>query len=139
MLDAETYMFNKVEEALKERFSKIVVYSDEVAVPSKFPCVTFVEYNNYSYRQMQTGDNVEHYVHVSFQVNAYSNLQSAGKKQCKDMMDVVDDVMRSHGFLRRLNSPQENIQRNIHRRVARYSGIVAENGLVYKSSYEVEN
>ena len=138
MLSGEEYLTDTIKKALKAKFKGITFYSEEVAEPAAFPSVTFVEYNNYAVQQMQLGDNVEHYVHVSYQVNAYSNLRDGGKRQCKEIINVVDEIMRAHGFIRRLNSPQENMQRTIHRRVARYSGIIGENGLVYKSSFLVE-
>ena len=135
--DTETYVVDAVTSAVMEAFPTAVVYGEEVDSPSQFPCVTVEEYNNYSHKQTLTGDNSQRYVHVSYQINVYSNAKN-GKTVCKKIMTIVDQMMRTIGFLRTYNAPQPNMQRNIARRVARFNGIVdTVTGLVYKSVYQV--
>lgn len=136
--DTESYVVDRIIRLLMEYDPNIVVYNEEVESPARFPCVTIEEYNSYSHKQTLTGDNEERYIHVSYQINVYS-ITSDGKRQCKQIMGVIDREMRSIGFLRTYSAPEKNMQRNIFRRVARFNGIIdTVTGLVYKSVYFVE-
>ena len=136
--DTESYVVDRIVKMLLEYDPKILVYNEEVESPAGFPCVTIEEYNSYSHKQTLTGDNVERYIHVSYQVNVYSILKD-GKRQCKQIMGLIDREMRAIGFLRTYSAPEKNMQRNIFRRVARFNGIIdTVNGLVYKSVYFVD-
>ena len=69
-----------------------------------------------------------------YTVNVYSNLQDAlGKQQCKDIVATVDGYMFRKGFVRTANMPLSNIDKSISRRVARYTGVIGEDNLIYKS------
>lgn len=136
--DTESYVVDRIIRMLLEERPDVIVYNEEVSSPSRLPCVTIEEYNSYSHKQTLTGDNVERYIHVSYQVNVYS-IAKNGKQECKQIMNMIDREMRSIGFLRTYNAPESNMQRNIFRRVARFNGIIdTVNGLVYKSVYFVE-
>lgn len=132
MLDPENYIFTVLAETLRGTFSGIAVYGEEVPAPPIFPCVTCVESDNTIEADTLTGDGKEHFIRVMFSVNVYSNLQTGGKQQCKDIMSVVDQTMMGIGLRRTMNQPLDNLQHTISRRVARYEGRVGEDGLVYR-------
>lgn len=133
MLDPEGILFTEIASALREAFEGIRVYPEETESPAAFPCVTFVQSSNTTYRRSLTGDNVEHHVNLLFSANAYSNVTSGAKQQCKDMITVIDDIMRSYGFVRTMNDQMPNYERTISRRTARWSGILGADGYIYKS------
>lgn len=132
ILTAETYVFTEVAKMLRAKYPGIKVYGEEVDSPAGFPCVTIEESGNTSHLPTQTVNNVEHYANLMYTVNVYSNLPSDGKEQCKEILADVDLMMRNFGFLRTMNQPIPNFQKSIARRVARYTGILSENGLIYK-------
>lgn len=132
MLSGETYLFNGLATLLRATYSGIVIYGEETDAPAKFPCVTMVESDNTTHRASLTGDNKEHYVNLLYSINVYSNLQTGGKQDCQQIMETIDGFMREHGFMRTMNNPMPNIDRSISRRSARYTGILSEQGLVYK-------
>lgn len=132
MLDAEKVLFTAVADDLRSKYDGIVVYGEEVAVPDRYPCVTLIESSNVMDQRMMTGDGVEHFARVMYSVNVYSNLQTGGKQQCKDIMDEIDHVLTEHGLRRTMNQPTDNIQRTISRRTARFEGRLSEDGLMYR-------
>lgn len=133
MLDPESVLFTEVAKRARERYKGIRVYPEETESPAAFPCLTFVQSSNTTYRQSLTGDNVEHHASLMYMANAYSNLASGAKQQCKDIIAFVDDIMRSHGFIRTMDEQMPNQDRTISRRTARWSGILGKDGYVYKT------
>lgn len=133
MLDPESFLFTEVARELRNRFKGIRVYPEETESPAAFPCLTLVQSSNTTYRRTMTSDNLENHVSLLYTADAYSNLLSGAKQQCKDIMDVVDEIMRSYGFVRTMDEPMPNHERTISRRTARWSGIVGRDGYVYKS------
>ena len=132
MMSPESYLFDLLTKELRSRFKGISVYPEEVQTPASFPCVTFTEDNNTVLETALTGDGREHAVRLMYSVNVYSNLQTGGKQQCKEIMDVADAVLMARGLRRTMNQPMNNIQLTIHRRTARYVGTYDENGLMYR-------
>lgn len=132
MLDPESVLFTEVAKKLRDKYEGIRVYPEETEAPASFPCVTFVQSNNTTFRPSLSSDNIENHVILLFTANAYSNLVSGAKQQCKDMISVVDDVVRSYGFTRTMNEQMPNHERTISRRTARWTGIMGRDGYVYK-------
>lgn len=133
MLDPESAVFTKVANALREKYKGIRVYPEETESPAAFPCVTFVQSGNNIYRRTITSDSVENHVNLLYTANAYSNITSGAKQQCKDMISDIDAIMSSLGFVRTMNEPMPNQDRTISRRTARWTGIFGNDGYVYKS------
>lgn len=132
MLDPESSLFTEVAKRARSRFKGIRVYPEETESPAAFPCLTFVQSSNTTYRRSLTGDNVEHHVNLMYTANAYSNITTGAKQQCKEIISFVDEIMRSHGFIRTMDEQMPNQDRTISRRTARWSGILGEDGYVYK-------
>lgn len=133
MLDAESEIFTEVANALRARFDGISVYGEEVESPASFPCVTFVQTDNFTYKRTMTAENEEKHVSAAFVANAYSNSLPLGKQQCKEMISVIDEIMRGVGFVRTLSEPIPNYERTISRRTARWNGLIGADGYVYKT------
>lgn len=134
MLDVENVLYAEVAKLLRKEHKGINIYGCEVDSPANFPAVAFVESDNSTYKRSLSGDNVEHNANLMYTVNVYSNLQdAAGKQECKDILTTVDRFMREKGFIRTTNMPLSNVDKSISRRVARYTGIIGEDNLIYKS------
>lgn len=133
MHDVESAIFTKVASALREQFDGVMVYGEEVEAPAGFPAVTFVMTDSITYKRTMTAENVENHINATFVANAYSNSLTVGKQQCKDMIALIDEIMRGIGFVRTLSEPIPNYERTVSRRVARWNGIIGADGYVYKS------
>lgn len=132
MLDPESVIFTEIAKKMREKYKGIRVYPEETESPAAFPCLTFVQSGNTTYRRSLTGDNVEHHVNLVYTANAYSNITTGAKQQCKEIIAFVDYIMRSHGFIRTMDEQMPNQDRTISRRTARWSGILGEDGYIYK-------
>lgn len=132
MLDPESILFTEIANKARSRFKGIRVYPEETESPAAFPCLTFVQSSNTTYRWSLTGDNVEHHVNLMYTANAYSNITTGAKQQCKEITSFVDEIMRSYGFIRTMDEQMPNQDRTISRRTARWSGILGKDGYIYK-------
>ena len=132
MLDPESVLFTEIANKARSRFKGIRVYPEETESPAAFPCLTFVQSSNTTYRRSLTGDNIEHHVNLMYTANAYSNITTGAKQQCKEIISFVDEIMRSYGFIRTMDEQMPNQDRTISRRTARWSGILGEDGYIYK-------
>lgn len=132
MLDPESILFTEIANKARSRFKGIRVYPEETESPAAFPCLTFVQSSNTTYRRSLTGDNVEHHVNLMYTANAYSNIMTGAKQQCKEITSFVDEIMRSYGFIRTMDEQMPNQDRTISRRTARWSGILGKDGYIYK-------
>ncbi len=132
MLDPESILFTEIANKARSRFKGIRVYPEETESPAAFPCLTFVQSSNTTYRRSLTGDNIEHHVNLMYTANAYSNITTGAKQQCKEIISFVDEIMRSYGFIRTMDEQMPNQDRTISRRTARWSGILGEDGYIYK-------
>lgn len=133
MLDPESVLFTEVAKKARSKFKGIRVYPEETESPASFPCLTFVQSSNTTYRRSLSGDNVENHVSLMYTANAYSNITTGAKQQCKEIISFVDGIMRSYGFVRTMDEQMPNQDRTISRRTARWSGILGKDGFVYKS------
>lgn len=133
MLDPESILFTEVANKLRAKYKGIRVYNEETDSPAGFPCVTFVQSSNTTYGGSVTCDSTENHVNIMYTANAYSNLVSGAKQQCKDIIAFVDEIMRELGFARTMNEQMPNYERSISRRTARWSGVCGADGYIYKS------
>lgn len=138
MLRGEEFFFTKIKEMLDEKYGKdkVLLSNEEISVPSRYPAVTFEESSNTTKTDTLTGDNVEHYVNVMYTVNVFSNKPQLAKRECIKILDDVDELLRSYGLTRTMNQQVDNYQRSISRRIARYRGVIGEDGFVYKSFWQ---
>ena len=73
MIDIETPIFDMMVEQLRNQFTEIKVYGEELLAPSTFPCASIVETDNYTKTNTQDSSSVENHATVVFTVNVYSN------------------------------------------------------------------
>lgn len=132
MFDVEAYIFDKVEREVKTAMPDVTVLPGLEQQPPKFPCLAFYEADNRTYQDSQLGDGTDHHISVMYTAEAFSVSAQSGKYQCKRILSIVDDVMRRMGFQRTANVGIDNYDRTVSRRVARYTGVVGEDGIVYR-------
>lgn len=132
MTDFEYAVFRRVETKVKEKHHNALVLCEYSPEPPSLPCVMFTQSDNRTYENSQLGDGIDHHVSVMYSADAYSSKMGGGQAECKSILSAVDEAMRSIGFQRTMDSPMDNMNRTISRRVARYSGVIGEDGIVYR-------
>jgi hypothetical protein len=140
MVDCENEVFSTVATALRNVFKpplteKVIFVSGEaVAAPSSFPAVTLVEDDNSTYARTLDSSGAENHAQVMYTANAYSNLSSKKKAQCKAIMAIIDAEMFKMGFLRVSNAPMgmPNADASIYRMVARYRAVISKDKTIYR-------
>ena len=126
MVDIENYIVDKLSKALKLQFSDIFVKSEYTKNVSQFPCVLIQERANTVYLDSRD-ENIENHVNLMYQIDIFSNLDTGKKKQCKDILKVVDSTMANEGFTRIMAEPIDNIEdATIYRYTARYTAIASK-------------
>lgn len=131
MIDIENEVYTKVTKPLRSSYDSIHIYNEEVRTPSKFPFVSIVEIDNYVFkRTMDSGSNERH-AQVVYEVTVASNKTTVRKKECKEILSLIDDVFNGMGFTRTMTNPIPMEDATIFKLVARYSAIVSESGKIY--------
>lgn len=132
MIDIEDDVFNRVAQKLRDNFENISVYGEEVGVPSSFPCVTIIEADNSADVNTQDSSNMENHANLMYEVNGYSNLVTGKKKQCKEMLAVIDAEFASMGFTRTTKLPTPMQDATVYRMTARYTAKASKNNVIYR-------
>lgn len=126
MIDCEYEVYTRISNRLKKNFNRISVSGEYVASPPSFPHVSIVQTDSGTYRKTRDSDG-EHHARVEFEINVYSNKPGHRKEECKDIINIINDVMVDMNFRRTSLSPVVNLlDANIYRIVTRYSGVAGE-------------
>lgn len=133
MIDIENDVFRLVATKLRAKVNPIYVTGEYVKAPPKFPCVTLVAIDNRPVISTQTTSSMENHVHITFEINVYSNKSDGKKSECKSIIKIVDDVLLNLGFNRLMIQPiQNNLDATIYRMVGRYSSVVSTDGVIFR-------
>lgn len=128
MIDIENEIYTCVKKAVGDNAK---VFSRPMSTVAEFPCVVFYETDNYVPRKIVDTSNDERFAVVTYDVNVYSNDQTKGKTECKKLINIVDETMRSLGFRRTTKSPVAIDRATIYRIVCRYTATVSNTENIY--------
>lgn len=120
MIDVEAKIYSPIAEALKAEFPGIFVTSEPVATSAKFPAVSIVQQDNYMSVNKLDNSGRERFATLMFQIDVYSNKSSGRKSQCKQIMNVVDEMMFALNFTRITLTPLPMPDDGYYRYTARY-------------------
>jgi len=132
LIDIENDVFNAVAKPLRALFPKIMIYGEDVSLPSRFPCVTLTEADNYAYNGTQDSASLENHAVLMYEANIYSNKASGKKTECKQIQAAIDKELSRLGFTRISKVPLSSDDAKIYRIVSRYSGVVSKNKEIYR-------
>ena len=132
MIDKETEIYNLLRDNIPE---EVIIITDMVNAPSKFPCIYMQQTNSLPRRMTQESD--EEYALLMYQFDIYSNKVVGRKYECKEIAQQVDAVMRHINFTRtafiRNYNPSEGTvytndvhDENIDRYILRYEGVATD-------------
>lgn len=124
MIDCEYEVYTRLSHRLKKKYNHISTSGEYVASPPMFPHVSIVQTDSGTYRKTRDSGG-EHHARVEFEINVYSNKAGHRKEECKNIINIINDVMTEMNFGRTSLSPVVNLlDVNIYRIVARYSAVV---------------
>lgn len=135
MIDIESTVFDRVAEALEEKYGAIYVASVPLAgAPPELPAVCLWEQSNVALAASQTAQSRENHAKLMYQCEVYSNLDGEKKQQARELAAAVDEVMESMGFIRTFGQPVPNLaDMTIYRYTTRYEGIIGTDNVLYTS------
>lgn len=132
MIDVESTIFAQVAAAFDTAYPDGSRYGEPVDTPAKFPCLTLVEDDNYTYEKSQDTDLTEHHAGLLYTANVYSNRVAGAKQECKAIMALVDEQMQRLGFTRTFCNQTKNMDTKIYRMVSRYRAVIGTDYRVYR-------
>lgn len=133
MINVESEIFNIVAKAIRDAFPGAYVVGEYVKSPSRFPCVSIVEFDNTAYERTQTSGNLENHADLTYEVNIYSNKTSGKKSECRAIAALIDNELATLGFSRTMLQPIPNVDdATIYRILGRYRGVVSKDKIVYR-------
>lgn len=126
MIDVESIVFSRVAKKFDAAYPDGSRYGEVTITPAKFPCLTLIEVDNYTYDRSLDVQMKEHHAWLMYEVNVYSNKVSGAKQECKAIMELVDDEMFAMGFTRMFMNQTKNAETKIYRMTARYRGVISD-------------
>ena len=131
MIDFEVNVFDTVYRKVSSRFAKGKFVSVYVPDPTAFPAGSLVELTNTTVRKRQSSTPIENFARVMYQLDVYA----LSKKEARELLSFVDDVMISLGFTRvggEFLDNESNV--NVFRYAARYEAEFDRDGNIYRLS-----
>lgn len=132
MIDKENEVVTRITEALGPGVDVTSVY---INMPRSFPHVRIEQASSRS--AYEDGSLEEKYVSLMYEINIFSNKQADRKKECKEIAEVIDGVMRRMNFRRTAMMPVRNSTQTtvygtdvhdetVYRLALRYEGVASE-------------
>lgn len=122
MIDNEDIVFNTVSEKLRQTYSGIFITGRKMNdTPPKFPAISITSIGNTLVTRYTTFQQIENVVSEAYEFDVNSNLTVGREKECKEIINSVDEVMSELGFIRNFNEPIDGIDKTLSRRIARYT------------------
>jgi hypothetical protein len=128
VIDIENLIVDKVNTAVSSlltKYPKMKVISEYVEMATEFPLISVVQTDNYTHRESQDTDLLEHEANVTFDVNVFTTGKDK-KSAAKSIANTVDEEMQKNLFTRIYFSQIPNVDRSVYRIVMRYTAVVAE-------------
>ena len=121
MIDIENELFNTIAVILREEYPDIFVSGDDSLTPSTFPCVYIVQRDNPIDMSSSDSGSIERVTIPMFEINVYSNLITGRKKQAKEIMAKICEIMSGLDIERTYCQPTPNADASIYRIVGRFN------------------
>jgi len=133
MIDIEQELFTLVSDEVRAQYPDIYMTGEKVRTPPRFPCASLIETANAVLRRTQTNEHIENHARVMYEVNVYSAKHTGKKRECREIMNCIDEAMSRLGFTRTMMNPFPNLEdESIYRIIARYVADVGADGLIYR-------
>lgn len=133
MISIENEVVTIIAEAIQAKYPDAYVVGEYTKSPSRFPCISIVEFDNTAYERTQSSYSLENHAQLMYEVNIYSNKVSGKKSECKAIASLIDDEFATLGLSRTMLQPVPNVDdATIYRILGRYKGVVSKDKIVYR-------
>lgn len=130
MIDIEPQIFSAVKAGLPDGTECIGSYQN---AHKKFPLVTVSEIGNTVQGRFEDSSGTENAALITYEINAFSNLEGGKKRQAKKLIRAADAVMIDLGFERVYCQPTPNLaDSTVFRMTARYRAVIDKNEIIYR-------
>jgi hypothetical protein len=131
VIDFSNEIFNAVAEYLRSLFAGIRVVGEYVNSPTRFPCVTIDEIENYP--EHLDSARVNKYARVVYRVQVFSNLEGGKRTQARQIYAEVDEKMQELGlFAKTYTSTPAVYNAEVYSITATYEAVIDQNGVIYR-------
>jgi hypothetical protein len=133
MHNHENEIFTACYNALHSLYPDAYITGNYINKPASFPAVSIICVESVTWRKTRDTGHGERHTSPTYEVNVYSNLKDGAKEQAQELLEVIDRQFTDWNFNRLTCTPIENLADNtIFRYVARYRGILDEQGYIYR-------
>lgn len=131
MIDFSNEIFNAVAEYLRSLFAGIRVVGEYVNSPTRFPCVTIDEIENYP--EHLDSARVNKYARIVYRVQVFSNLEGGKRSEARRIYASVDEKMQELGlFAKTYTSTPAVYNAEVYSITATYEAVIDQNGVIYR-------
>lgn len=121
MIDQELIILENVSSILKQNFENIYIIEEYTeGLPVNFPCVLIYQSSNIVNEKYSTFDHLENVVTEVYTCEIFSKLESGRRQEIKEIIDSVNNVMGSYGYIRSFNEPVETKDKSVSKTVVKY-------------------
>lgn len=132
MIDVEIDIYSDLAKRIYDDFPDAFVSSEHVEVPAQFPAVSIIETTNVEDETRNDSSGDENAATLTYTIDVYSNSESRGKTECKQIIAIVNDRLRFLNFNRVFSRPTDNVaDPTIYRMTARFTGNVNKNNVFF--------
>ena len=118
ILDIESAVFSRVADAFDAAYPNGSRYGELTTSPASFPCLVLHQVDEYFYDPLLPAS------WVVFDVEAYSNKISGAKQECRGIIRLADETLKSFGSWQLVFcNPFKNADTRVFRMIARYRGV----------------
>jgi len=121
-------LYTEIAGELRTAYPGIFVTQEWVDIPAQFPCVSFMEADNYVDRTMMDNTLKENGTYITLTVTVFSNKQNGKRFECIEKISFIDDLLRVKNATRigRAESYRDS-EKKIYMMTARYRLRCSEN------------
>jgi hypothetical protein len=122
----EEEIMGSIIEVLRNEYGEDIYITDTYSNSyPKFPAVRFYMYDSQTHSRGSSFERIETSENEYYEAEIYSNLEGNDKtQQCKDIANLINEVMTDLNFRRTYNQPIANMDSTIARRTCRWQGLV---------------
>ena len=132
MIDFEVTIFDELARLIIAEYPTAYVSSEHVLAPPSFPAVFMEQTYSSEVDSGRDSSGEENLNAIIWTINVYSNSESNARDECKRILAIVDEHLRSLNMKRVTARAIDNAtDPSIYRYMGRFTGIVDKYGNLY--------
>ena len=132
MIDIENQVYTEIYNKVTASFPNAKIESTLNLTPSEFPCVCVEEISNTSLESSIDSASNENHATVTYEVNIFSNKAVGRKSEAKEILNLIDTMLLSYGFIRLSKEPVSLSEGTMYRIIVRYRAVVSKDHTLFR-------